>query len=332
MITNLISILNTFFCFFYSITLFFILFSSCKKGPNNELDLNKIPVSITFDRFDEKFYNQPPEVIPKLKKKYPFLFPSQFSEDIWVKRQNDSLQLLLQNEVKIVFNDISLLESEVTELFKHIKYYFPNAKIPQVITLINNVDYQIKTVYSDSLLLISLDTFLGSGHPIYEGIPNYIRRELDKKYIPSQIVEKFSSNIFPPNNNRTFLGQIIYEGKKLYLKDLLLPNENDTIKIAYSKNELEWVKENEINIWKFFIEKKVLYQTNPEWSERFLDPSPFSKFYLQLDNETPGRIGRWVGLQIVRSFIKQNPNISIQDLIKLPPQKLFNSSKYKPNR
>ena len=82
----------------------------------------------------------------------------------------------------------------------------------------------------------------------------------------------------------------------------------------------------------FFIEKQLLYKTDSQWSERFIEPAPFSKFYLQLDNESPGRIGRWIGWQIVRSFHKQNPNISLQELIKLPFQQIFNKSKYKPKR
>ncbi|OUW34277.1 MAG: gliding motility lipoprotein GldB [Flavobacteriaceae bacterium TMED179] len=330
--TNFKIRLRTFFYFFNIFITFFIIFISCDRKNSKEAQINAISVDLNFERFDLKFYNNSPDVIPKLKKEYPFLFPTKFPDSVWIKRQNDSLQLLLQDAVKKIFNDINPLEGRVSNLFKHIKYYFPRTKTPQVITLTNNVDYQIKTVYSDSLLLISLDTFLGSEHPLYEGIPSYIRKELDKKYIISQIAEKFSAYLIRPPEDRTFLAQMVYEGKKLYLQDMIMPNEKDAIKIAYSKEELDWAKNNEIYIWQFFIEKQLLYKTDSQWSERFIEPAPFSKFYLQLDNESPGRIGRWIGWQIVRSFHKQNPNISLQELIKLPFQQIFNKSKYKPKR
>ena len=334
MITNLKSILLAFFSFrqpFIVFLILFLFFLSCQNENSKKDKIEALPISLKFDRFDLKFYDQSPEVIPQLKKEYPFLFPKQFSDSVWIDRQNDSLQLLLQDAVTKVFSEIQPLEKKVSRLFKHIKYYFPKTKIPQIITLTNNVDYQIKTVYSDSLLLLSLDTFLGEDHPLYEGIPNYIRKELDQKYIPSQIVEKFSSYIMPPPENRTFLAQMLYEGKKMYLQDLLLPDQKDAIKMAYTEEELEWVKENEVYIWQYFIEKQVLYQTDPEWVERFLEPAPFSKFYLQLDNESPGRIGRWIGWQIVRKYREQHET-TIEDLIKLPAQQLFNQSKYKPKR
>ena len=311
---------------------FFLFFNACQDEFTNESDVESISVSISFDRFDLNFYDQPSEVIPELKKKYPFLFPKQFSDSVWISRQKDSLQLLLQSEVNKTFKNIELFERDVNHLFKHIKYLFPFAKIPRVITLTNNVDYQIKTVYSDSLLLISLDTFLGSENHLYDGIPSYIRKELDPKYITVQIADKFGAFIIPPVEDRTFLARMIYEGKKLYLHDLLLPHVPVEDRIVYTKEEFNWALENEKYVWQYFIEKQVLYQTQLEWVQRFIEPAPFSKFYLQLDNETPGRIGSWLGWQIVNSYMTQFPETPLDELLKISSQKLFNLSKYKPNR
>ena len=314
------------------ILLIFLFFNACQDEFTNESDVESISVSISFDRFDLNFYDQPSEVIPELKKKYPFLFPKQFSDSVWISRQKDSLQLLLQSEVNKTFKNIELFERDVNHLFKHIKYLFPFAKIPRVITLTNNVDYQIKTVYSDSLLLISLDTFLGSENLLYDGIPNYIRKELDPKYITVQIADKFGAFIIPPVEDRTFLARMIYEGKKLYLHDLLLPHVPVEDRIVYTKEEFNWALENEKYVWQYFIEKQVLYQTQIEWVQRFIEPAPFSKFYLQFDNETPGRIGSWLGWQIVNSYMTQFPETPLDELLKISSQKLFNLSKYKPNR
>jgi hypothetical protein len=90
--------------------------------------------------------------------------------------------------------------------------------------------------------------------------------------------------------------------------------------------------ENEKYVWQYFIEKQVLYQTQLEWVQRFIEPAPFSKFYLQLDNETPGRIGSWLGWQIVNSYMIQFPETPLDELLKMSAQKLFNLSKYKPKR
>ena len=332
MIANLKMVLRVFFSYshlYYNIFVLFIFFNSCNNQNSND---NRKPISLSFERFDLKFYNQPPNVIPKLKKDYSFLFPKQFSDSIWEKRQKDSLQLIIQNAVQNEFPDLSNIENEITDLFEKIKFQFPKINLSRVIFLTNNVDYQLKTVFADSILLVSLDTFLGTNHILYEGIPSYIKKELDRKHITSQIVDKFAAYFFPPTNERTFLSKILYEGKKMYLKDIFLPYIEDNIKIAYTEDEIKWAKDNERFIWQYFVEKQILYKTDSDLMGRFVEPSPFSKFYLQIDNESPGKIGVWIGWQIVKSYCKQNPEIPLIELLNLSSQELFKLSKYKPKQ
>jgi uncharacterized protein YjaZ len=92
---------------------------------------------------------------------------------------------------------------------------------------------------------------------------------------------------------------------------------------------LDWARENEGQIWRYFIERELLFDTDRELSARFLDPAPFSKFRLVLDNESPGRIGRYMGWQIVRSFMEQN-DIPVAEMLQMTGETLFNESKYKP--
>jgi uncharacterized protein YjaZ len=84
-------------------------------------------------------------------------------------------------------------------------------------------------------------------------------------------------------------------------------------------------------MWRFFIEEKLLYDTDAKLSQRFISPSPFSKFGLISDNETPGRIGAWFGLQIVRSFMKNN-DIPMQEMMAMDAAAIFQKSKYKPKK
>jgi len=308
---------------------FVFLIIQCKKN-NVKDEINSIPITINIDRFDKKFYNIDSFKLNDLKKEYSYLFPEKFDDIVWVNRRKDSLQLILKNAIEKKIENFDFIEDEINYLFKHVKYYFPKTNIPKIVTLINNVDYQSKIIYLDSLVLISLDTYLGKKHEIYNGIPNYIKHDMDISFLSSHIADKFLERKINYPNERTFLSQMLYFGKKLYLKEKLLPLKNDTILIGYSKKDFTWAKENEIYIWKYFIEKELLYNTDSKLIRRFLDPSPFSKFYLEIDNQSPGKIGRWIGWQIVRSFMKKNPEVKIEDLIFKSSQELFIKSGYKP--
>ena len=317
------------FMFFLIILFFGFLKIQCKKN-NTKDEINSIPINVSFDRFDENFYDIDSFKLKDLKREYYYLFPDNFDDKVWINRRKDSLQLILKNAIEKKFQSFDFIENEVNQLFKHLKYYFPKINIPKIVTLINNVDYQSKIIYLDTLVLISLDTYLGKNHEIYNGIPNYIKYDMDISFLSSHIADKFLNSKINYPKERTFLSQMIYYGKKLYLKEKLLPNKNDTITIGYSKQDLTWAQENELYIWKYFIEKELLYNTDSKLIRRFLDPSPFSKFYLEIDNQSPGRIGRWIGWQIVRSFIKKNPEVKIEDLIFKSSEELFVKSGYKP--
>ena len=126
-------------------TLFFIVLVRC-VSEEEESKIKAIPIALKIDRFDLKFQRSHAEDIPQLKADYPFLFPAEFDDDVWIARQKDTLQLLIQDAVEEHFSDLEVLEKSLTHLFQHIVYLFPNTKIPHVIGLTNNVDYQISNV------------------------------------------------------------------------------------------------------------------------------------------------------------------------------------------
>ena len=110
----------------------------------------------------------------------------------------------------------------------------------------------------------------------------------------------------------------------------MIPFVSEHDKIGYTEDQLNWAQENEWFIWNYFIGKELLYDTNAKIPSRFINPAPFSKFYLeQVDNESPGRIGQFIGWQIVKSYMDNN-TVSIKSLLTAEPLEIFNNSKYKP--
>ena len=53
------------------------------------------------------------------------------------------------------------------------------------------------------LLLISLDTYLVQIHYLYEGIPQYVRQEMDIHYLTSHVASKSVANKIPPTKDRS---------------------------------------------------------------------------------------------------------------------------------
>ena len=110
-----------------------------------------------------------------------------------------------------------------------------------------------------------------------------------------------------------------------------LPDSERAELIGYDKEQYEWAAISESDIWKYFIQNEMLYSNDPVLSDRFITEAPFSKFYLEVDKDSPGRIGVWFGWQIVNSFVKNN-DIGLQDLIVTDNEEIFKKSKYKPKK
>lgn len=314
--------------------LFPVVFSlfllSCDKKSTVEKAVEEIPVEVKVERFDKIFFESKPEDLAKIKKEFPFFFPSGNDDSVWLDKMQHPDWRALYAEVQKKYADFGPEKVELESLFKHIKHYFPETKVPKVITVISEMDYNNKAIYADSLVIISLELYLGKEHKFYQ-FPGYIKQELEPKQMMPDLVSSYSTTKIPAVTDKNLLSQMIYFGKQLYLKDLLLPNYSDAEKIGYTIDQIKWCQENETYMWRYFIEKEMLYNDDQKLRSRFINPAPFSKFYLEIDNDSPGRVGTWLGWQIVRSYI-QNNDVPLDSMLKMDAKEIFEKSKYKPKK
>ena len=66
---------------------------SCKNDENQEQDINKIPMELKIERFDQLFGQATTDNLPKLQKTYPFMFSKKYSDSFWLAKTEDTLQI-----------------------------------------------------------------------------------------------------------------------------------------------------------------------------------------------------------------------------------------------
>lgn len=306
-------------------------FYSCKKENKIDSAVANIDIDFTVERFDRIFAESTPNDLPKLKQAFPFLFSDRYPDSLWVSRMTDSLQQQLYAETNNVFGDFKEEKDEITNLFKHLRYYFQEFKTPRVITVTSNVDYRNKSIVTDSIILISLDTYLGEDHEFYDGIQHYLKQNFRRSQITPDLATEYAKKYAYQVSKKTLLDEMVYFGKLLYFKDAVLPTKSDAEKIGYTQQELDWSIANESEIWRYFIDRELLYSTDSKLPGRFINPAPFSKFYLELDGESPGRIGQYLGWQIVRAYMENN-NVSLSKMLITNADDIFKQSKFKPRK
>jgi len=310
---------------------------SCQNSET--IDTSNISVKVDIQRFDEtmmqlKTKEQIKGFLLKNTKFVNQFYQTSPEDTALINRlflvHNNSDTQAFYEDTKKSFGNLTDLRNQLETAFKHIKYYFPETTTPKVYTVIAEMDYNKKAIYANDKLIIALELYLGANHKFYE-FPKYLKQNFEERQMMPDIVTSFSLHKIPPPSDKTLLANMIYYGKELYLKDLLLPEYTDAEKIGYQPQQITWCQENESYMWRFFIDENLLFDSDSRLPNRFINLAPFSKFYLEIDNESPGRVGQWVGWQIVRSFMENN-EVSVQDMLKMDAKQLFDKSKYKPKK
>lgn len=302
---------------------------SCADTKEINPDIASLEIDFKIQRFDSALANASIEDIEKLKADFPYFFSDRFNDAYWEAKMKDTLQAEIEEQVAIKFPEIDDLTLELETLYKHIHYYFPNETLPKTITVATDVDYKNKIILTDSLLFVSLSNYLGSKHYFYDEIYRFHTKNFRKEQIAVDVAHAFAKAQIPPPQSSQFIEELVYEGKIIYLMEKLLSVTPRNEVFSYSPEELAFAQNNEINIWEYFVSKELLFSTDKKLGARFIDPAPFSKFYLDLDNETPGRIGRYIGYKIVSSYMEKN-DLPLRNMLLQDGESLFNNSKYKP--
>lgn len=306
-------------------------FLQCKKNDAVEIVDIKKSVDLNIERFDKLYASATLKTLPDLKNQYPFLFPQQFPDSIWEAKLSDPIFKELNEEVGKQFPDNKKFEDGLEMMVSRIKHYFPEEKTPRVITLVNEVLIDKKAFYTKDLILISLDTYLGKNHKFYEPFAEYQKANLEAHQILPDLVTNFAFRKIVPSQDKSLISEMIYFGKLHYLKDLLLPEVPNYQKIGYTEMQEKFCIENESQMWSYLVNEKLLYDNNIKNYQRFIEDGPFTKFYLDIDRESPGRVGQWLGWQIVKSYMENN-EVTLEQLLKTEPTVIFNKSKYKPKK
>lgn len=231
-------------------------------------------------------------------------------------------------ETQKVFGDLNSLREEFEQAFTNLHYYYPEYPQPKIQFVITGLDGDL--YLSDSLIIVGVDHYLGGGAKYRPRMYEYILRQ----YIPENIVASvmllygIDSKINTTNmNDRTVLADMIAYGKSYYFAKQMLPCKADSILMNYSAAEIAGARKNQDLIWFRLVEDEVLYSTANIMKQRFLGERPKT---VEVGPDCPGRIAQWVGWQIVNSYMKNHPDVSLQDLMKKQDaDKLFKESKYK---
>jgi uncharacterized protein YjaZ len=329
--------------FLFSFTLCLAILSGCSNSSHRlDVDVSRINLpELKIHRYDVDLFNinlsQLQLGLESIKPAYRFFLDTDLSDPAKLNDMKAYLEsprnLGFHKAVDSAYSQIPGLEKDLTLAMKHYLYYYPGSKIPRIYAYISGGDYDFPVQFADSVLLIGLDNYLGAGFKPYiaDGLPLYrISRMTSSDIIPDcmKVLGKITyPEQFPGN---TLLEQMIDAGKRLLFVDAMIPQTEDRLKIGYSKEQYDWIVKNEAHVWAAIIDNRMLYTTDGKLIRSFLADGPFAA---EFSKESPARLGEWLGWQIVRKYLENNPEVTLQEVMnEKNSQKILNLSHYKPEK
>ena len=324
------------------VLLYLFLFVGCQKK-TCEIDPNitAIPFNFKIQRLEKALYasKSKEDVLrflqanPLFTQKYLQINPNQldvnFVASLYGLVTNPALNKFV-TETKQTFGDLEPQQHQLTTAFQHIKYYYPQTQVPPVQTYISGL-LGPDLVVSDSLIVLGLDYFIGKKGSYRPKQPNYILQRYEPaNLIPTVVLQQSAKYNLTDGRDKRMMAQMIYYGKSYYFTERVLPCTPDSLIIGFSEQQIANVRYNEGKIWAHLVEKNLLFETNHFKTGKYLEERPTVP---EIGENCPGRIGRWVGWQIVRKYMEENPEVTLPQLMaEKDAQKIFNNSRYKPKR
>lgn len=328
----------------YSIVFMFLallgLFS-CSNSCEDEVDVSSVKVDLNINRLGKEMrqfqnVNDATEFIKHQPEFTDFLLATTFpnnevmAQRLYALGTNKDIQPLF-DDVEKVFGDFSEYEKELTSLFKHVKYYYPEFNTPEVNTLVTGFG-GVDLAQSQEAVFLGLDYFLGEQSEFKDKeFPEYILRY----YTPDNLIYKTALMMSKRFNktdpkDKTLLSYMIYYGKAYYFVQKTMPCSSERQIAEYQEEEMKAIDEYGEFIWSHFVSKQLFFETNRLAITKYVDERPY---VTEIADKCPGRIGRWLGYQIVKSYMEHHSDVSLNDLMEeTNARKIFEASKYQPEK
>lgn len=333
-----------------------LLTQACQCGKSKEIpDVSSIQADVELKRFERDLFHcdttHMDSCLAQLQQAYPEFFDIYFKQILGAYDPrmapegpqryiagfvNDPRVRKLYDTVQVVFPNLDWFEKDLEQSLRFYHYYFPDQPLTQhVVTFIS--EYTIAGfLYGNNDMAIGLDFFLGQQYPylLYNpGNPNfskYLTRTYNKDHMVMRCMKLLVKDLLGDPPGSRLIDYMIHTGKELYLLEHLLPYSPDTVIFEFSEKQLRWCRDNEADMWAYFITEELLNSSDWGKFRKYVEYSPNSP---GMPDEAPGRTGSYLGYRIVESYMDRHPQTTLQDLVKLTDtQTILEGAKFKPRR
>lgn len=212
-------------------------------------------------------------------------------------------------------------ERELDRAFRRFHHHFPDAPVPRLYWIHSGFNYAVYP--TDSALAIGLEWFLGPDHPIVESLapsifPAYMKARMHPDMMAADalrgwLLVHFSDPWYAPEQ---CADAVLFWGKVLFILNELLPETPDADWMDWTAESWAWAEAHEREIWLELSRQDQIYNAHPLEFIRWFNEGPFTRA-ANLPQDSPDRLGAWMGYRIVSAYMADHPEVSLAELMEM---------------
>lgn len=326
---------------YFLLILFFGTFSACEvitTEPSRYVpDTKDIDIKIELMRFDQDFFSldttQIDAALTQLQQKYPLFTDSYLYSVLRIPDPSVKGQIVkgymgyeptqyTYDTIQQVFSDMQDIQTQLQELATYFEYYNYMNQAPLTKGIAHLCEYSYDRAVGNGFVPLPLDMALGEDYPPYTQlkIARYQQRTLNRQHLVPKAALAIAEDMvqtYAKMKSGFMIDFMLYEGKKFYITDILMPTTADSVKFGFSAYQMEFCKNGELELYKHLSEEEMLYSDEQKNFSKYVNPGPFNP-----STSLPGNSGSWLGYRIVLAYANHlrkaigtsNPTLSAREV------------------
>lgn len=306
----------------------FIL-NACDSNPL-DVQLSDEKVNIEYVNADKALHNASIEgVETKLKsltEQLGDLFLFELSNDIQARIYDTSYQAVykfynsryihdLETAKTKLYPKLPESQDKIDEAFNYLRYHFGDSISPNTIFYVNMLFGPITC--SNNKIAVGLENYISPEDSVVKSIPGselyqWQRDRMNYDFLERDILLAWIQMHLFDEINGKLAEQIIQAGKVLYILNAAFPNASEAYILRYSKNDYDWALDNERMVWDYLVKQQLLFERDMKTRANFLNAGPKT---VGLPDESPDRLGQFLGYRIVKKFMNRNKSLTLPELL-----------------
>ncbi len=231
----------------------------------------------------------------------------------------------LEKSKKELIPKIVEKEDKISDAFRYFKFHFDSAPLPHKLIYMNKLFSTINC--SDSAVTIAPESYLNPETKIISSIPKnqlyeWQKERMDLQYLERDIAFNWIQMHLFDEIDKQLAQHIIQAGKILYITNACFPVAEERYILRYSDKDWTWAEQNEDLTWDYLVKEQLLFKNNRKDKANFLNAGPTT---VGLPDESPDRMGQFLGYKMVKGFMEENKEVSLQELLKIDYNNILQS-------